>query len=97
MNDNERFNQTDVLSCWQVRLSSLASRAAGALALTRAVAGTYYSHAGGHLVATYTVDDRERLRDLADAGVDAITSNDIAALVPLLREHAGRKAAEHGH
>src|ERR1700761_622568 len=54
-------------------------------------------HASGLLAATYTVDDRERMRDLADADVDAITSNDIAALVPLLREHAGGKVAEHGH
>lgn len=41
-------------------------------------------HADGRLVATYTVDDRERMRWLAGAGVDAITSNDIAALVTLL-------------
>jgi len=41
-------------------------------------------HASGRLVATYTVDDRDRMRWLAEAGVDAITSNDIAALVALL-------------
>jgi glycerophosphoryl diester phosphodiesterase len=42
-------------------------------------------HARGLLVATYTVDNPDRMRWLADNGVDAITSNDIATLVSVLR------------
>jgi glycerophosphoryl diester phosphodiesterase len=42
-------------------------------------------HARGLLVATYTVDDPDRMRWLTDNGVDAITSNDITTLVWVLR------------
>jgi glycerophosphoryl diester phosphodiesterase len=42
-------------------------------------------HARGLLVATYTVDNPDRMRWLADNGVDAITSNDITTLASLLR------------
>jgi glycerophosphoryl diester phosphodiesterase len=39
-----------------------------------------YAHARGVGVWTWTVDDPSRMRDLAAMGVDAITSNDPAAL-----------------
>jgi glycerophosphoryl diester phosphodiesterase len=42
-------------------------------------------HARGLLVATFTVDSPDRMRWLADNGVDAITSNDITTLVSVLR------------
>ena len=42
-------------------------------------------HARGLLVATYTVDNPDRMLWLTDNGVDAITSNDIATLVSVLR------------
>lgn len=45
-------------------------------------------HARGLLVATFTVDDPDRMRWLADNGVDAITSNDITTLLSVLRTAA---------
>lgn len=47
------------------------------------VAGT---HAAGRLVSTWTVDDPEQMRRLVGLGVDAIISNQIAALVGVVAE-----------
>jgi glycerophosphoryl diester phosphodiesterase len=45
-----------------------------------------YAHARGVAVWTWTVDDTERMRELAAWGVDAVTSNDPAALTRTLGE-----------
>lgn len=45
-------------------------------------------HAAGLLAAAYTVDDPDEMRRMADIGVDAITSNEIALLVATLAARA---------
>ncbi len=47
-------------------------------------------HGLGIGVSTWTVDDERRMRELAAAGVDAIISNRVGTLVPVLRAGAAR-------
>ena len=44
------------------------------------------THAAGRLVSTWTVDDPDQMRRLVALGVDAIISNQIAALVGVMTE-----------
>jgi glycerophosphoryl diester phosphodiesterase len=47
-------------------------------------AGVAAVHAAGHRVSTWTVDTVEDMARLVEAGVDAVVSNEVAALVRCL-------------